>query len=140
MSDGNENLGDAMAAGTWRRGPLGVTVDVIPLGVERGNDVSVQKLGLPSRVKKGADIRNADFHQRGQSRNRQRCGLYRNDQPLGEQKVELTAGEEPVHVSADAERQRVLQLQRVRRYRRRTACRKTTRHRASRMCAAIQGY
>ncbi len=90
MSDGNENLGDAMAAVLAAR-PLGVTVDVIPLGVERGNDVSVQKLGLPSRVKKGQTFEtrifiNADKPQSATLR------LYRNDQPLGEQKVELTAG------------------------------------------------
>src|SRR5206468_334816 len=51
LSDGNENLGDAFAAAVSAK-PLGVTVDVVPLGVDRGNDVSVQKLGLPTRVKK----------------------------------------------------------------------------------------
>src|SRR5262249_3749897 len=52
LSDGNENSGDAEAAVLAAR-PLGVTVDVVPLGVERGNDVSIQKLSLPNRVKKG---------------------------------------------------------------------------------------
>ena len=90
MSDGNENFGDAMAAVLAAR-PLGVTVDVIPLGVERGNDVSVQKLGLPGRVKKGQTFEtrifiNADKPQSATLR------LYRNDQPLGEQKVELNEG------------------------------------------------
>ncbi len=90
MSDGNENLGDAMGAVLAAR-PLGVTVDVIPLGVERGNDVSVQKLGLPAKVKKGGTFEtrifiNADKPQTATLR------LYRNDQPLGEQKVELNAG------------------------------------------------
>jgi uncharacterized membrane protein len=90
MSDGNENLGDAMAAVLAAR-PLGVTVDVIPLGVERGNDVSVQKLGLPAKVKKGQTFEtrifiNADKPQSATLR------LYRNDQPFGEQKVELNAG------------------------------------------------
>jgi len=90
MSDGNENLGDAMAAVLAAR-PLGVTVDVIPLGVERGNDVSVQKLGLPSRVKKGQTFEtrifiNADKPQKATLR------LYRNDQPLGEETVDLNAG------------------------------------------------
>src|SRR4051812_9009841 len=36
MSDGNENIGDAMAAVLAAR-PLGVTVDVVPMGVARGN-------------------------------------------------------------------------------------------------------
>jgi uncharacterized membrane protein len=90
MSDGNENLGDAIAAVLTAR-PLGVTVDVIPLGVERGNDVSVQKLGLPSRVKKGQTFEtrifiNADKPQKATLR------LYRNDQPLGEEVVDLNAG------------------------------------------------
>jgi uncharacterized membrane protein len=90
LSDGNENLGDAMAAVLAAR-PLGVTVDVIPLGVERGNDVSVQKLGLPTRVKKGQTFEtrifiNADRAEKATLR------LYRNDQPLGEQEVELTPG------------------------------------------------
>jgi uncharacterized membrane protein len=90
ISDGNENLGDAMAAVLAAR-PLGVTVDVITLGVERGNDVSVQKLALPNRVKKGQTFEtrifiNADRPQSATLR------LYRNDQPLGEQPVELNAG------------------------------------------------
>jgi uncharacterized membrane protein len=90
ISDGNENLGDAMAAVLAAR-PLGVTVDVIPLGVERGNDVSVQKLALPNRVKKGQTFEtrifiNADRPQSATLR------LYRNNLPLGEQPVELNAG------------------------------------------------
>ncbi|HMC27943.1 MAG TPA: glutamine amidotransferase, partial [Verrucomicrobiae bacterium] len=70
---------------------LGVSIDVVPLGVERGNDVSVQKLGLPSRVKKGQTFEAKIFVQadRGQTAT---VRLYRNDQPLGEQKVEISAG------------------------------------------------
>ena len=52
LSDGNENVGDAFAAVVSAR-PLGVTVDVVPLGVSRGGDVSVQKLSLPANSKKG---------------------------------------------------------------------------------------
>ena len=33
--------------------PLGVSVDVVPLGVGRGHDVSIQKLSLPGNLKKG---------------------------------------------------------------------------------------
>src|SRR5262249_49957865 len=40
MTDGNENIGDAMAAVLAAK-PLGVTVDVVPMGVSRANDVSV---------------------------------------------------------------------------------------------------
>ena len=52
LSDGNENVGDAFAAVVAAK-PLGVTLDVVPLGVARGGDVSVQKLSLPGNIKKG---------------------------------------------------------------------------------------
>jgi hypothetical protein len=55
LSDGNENVGDALNAVLSAKS-LGVNVDVIPLGSERGNDVSVQRLSTPSRVKKGQTI------------------------------------------------------------------------------------
>src|SRR3954468_15667734 len=90
LSDGNENLGDAAAALTAAR-PLGVTLDVVPLGIERGNDVSVLKLGLPYRVKKGQTFEakifiHADQAQKGIIR------LYRNEEALGEQQVDLSTG------------------------------------------------
>ncbi len=90
LSDGNENMGDAMAALLAAR-PLGVTVDVVPLGVERGNDVSVQKLGLPGRVKKGQTFETKIYVKADRAQGAT-IRLYRNDQPLGEQQVELTAG------------------------------------------------
>ncbi len=52
MSDGNENIGDAMTAVLAAR-PLGVTVDVVPMGMTRGNDVSVQKFSVPPKLKRG---------------------------------------------------------------------------------------
>src|SRR5205814_9822620 len=52
LTDGNENVGDAMGAVLAAK-LLGVTVDVLPMGVARGNDVSVQKVQLPSKLKKG---------------------------------------------------------------------------------------
>ena len=52
FSDGNENIGDASAALLSAKS-LGVTLDVVPLGISRANDVAVQKLVLPSNVKKG---------------------------------------------------------------------------------------
>ncbi|MDQ6632187.1 MAG: glutamine amidotransferase [Verrucomicrobiota bacterium] len=90
FSDGNENIGDAMSALLAAK-PLGVTLDVAPLGINRGNDVSVQKLSVPSNVKKGQTFETkifaqADLAQTGTVR------LYRNEQLLGEQKVELAAG------------------------------------------------
>ena len=90
LSDGNENMGDALGALLAAR-PLGVTLDVIPLGVERGNDVSVQKLALPAQVKKGQTFEAKIFVQSDRARSGT-VRLYLNDRPLGEQKVELTAG------------------------------------------------
>jgi len=89
-TDGNENLGDAMAALLAAK-PLGVTLDVLPLGVSRANDVSVQRLALPSTVKKGQtfDVKifaNSDRPTSGKVR------LYRSDTLLGEQDVQLSAG------------------------------------------------
>jgi len=90
LSDGNENMGDAEAAVLAAR-PLGVTVDVVPLGVERANDVSVQKLGLPGRVKKGQTFEAKIFVQADKAQ-AATVRLYRNEQALGEQKVELSTG------------------------------------------------
>jgi len=90
MSDGNENLGDAMEALSQAQ-RLGVTIDVVPLGVERGNDVSVQKLGVPTRVKQGQSFEAKIFVQADKAQ-KATVRLYRNDEPLGAQEVELSAG------------------------------------------------
>src|SRR6266446_5773331 len=83
-------MGDAEAA-LLAVQELGVTVDVVPLGVERGNDVSVQKLGLPNRVKKGQTFEAKIFVQADKAQPAT-IRLYRNEQPLGEQKVDLSVG------------------------------------------------
>lgn len=90
LSDGNENVGDALAALAQAR-PLGVTLDAVPLGIERGHDVSVQKLVLPGRVKVGQVFEAKIFIQadRGQPAT---VRLYQDRQPLGEKLVELQAG------------------------------------------------
>ena len=90
LSDGNENMGDAMAAALAAK-PLGVSVDVVPLGAARGGDVSVQKLGLPSNVKKGQTFEVKIYAQADKAQ-RATVRLFRNDQLLGEQKVDLAAG------------------------------------------------
>lgn len=90
MTDGNENIGDAMSAVAGARSQ-GATVDVVPLGVSRAGDISVQKVQLPSKLKKGQTFEVKIFVQadKAQSAN---VRLYRNEQYLGEQKVELSAG------------------------------------------------
>lgn len=90
MSDGNENIGDAMSAVLASR-PLGVTLDVLPMGVTRGNDVSVQKVTVPPKLKKGQVFEVKIFIQSDRA-TPATLRLYRNEQYLGEQKVELSAG------------------------------------------------
>ncbi len=90
FSDGNENVGDAQTALLAAKS-LGVTLDVMPLGIARANDVAVQKLGLPSNVKKGQAFEVKIFVQSDQAQSAI-IRLYRNEQYLGEQKVELVAG------------------------------------------------
>ncbi len=90
LTDGNENVGDAMSAVLAAK-PLNVTVDVVPMGVSRPNDVSVQKLQIPPKLKKGQAFDVKIFIQADQAQSAT-IRLYRNDQYLGEQKVELAAG------------------------------------------------
>src|SRR5439155_9672327 len=90
LTDGNENVGDAMSAVLAAK-PLGVTVDVLPMGVSRANDVSVQKVQVPPRLKKGQAFEVKIFVQADQAQ-AATVRLYRNEQFLGEQKVELSAG------------------------------------------------
>lgn len=90
LSDGNENLGDALAA-TLKARPLGVTLDVVPLGMARPHDVSVQKLVVPARAKQGQPFEARLFLQSDREQDAV-LRLYRNEQPLGEQRVRLSAG------------------------------------------------
>ncbi|MCX6927852.1 MAG: VWA domain-containing protein [Verrucomicrobia bacterium] len=90
MSDGNENVGDAMGAVLAAK-PLGVTVDVVPMGVVRANDVSVQKLQVPPKLKEGQVFEVKIFVQADRA-TPATVRLFRDDQYLGEQKVELSAG------------------------------------------------
>ncbi|HTD67161.1 MAG TPA: VWA domain-containing protein [Candidatus Limnocylindria bacterium] len=90
LSDGNENMGDALNAVLSAK-PLGVSIDVVPLGVARGNDVSLQRMGLPSRVKKGQTIEAKIFVQ-SDRKQKGRLRLYRDEQFLGEQEVDLEPG------------------------------------------------
>lgn len=90
MSDGNENIGNVLAAVTSAKSQ-GVSVDAVPLGVTRGNDVFVQKVQVPTKLKKGQPFEAKIFVQADQAQDAT-VRLYRNDQFLGEQKVHLDAG------------------------------------------------
>jgi uncharacterized membrane protein len=90
LSDGNENMGDAMGALLAAK-PLNVSVDVLPVGAGRGSDVVVQKVSLPNNLKKGQTFEVKIFVQSDLAQSAS-VRLYRNLQFLGEQKVELAAG------------------------------------------------
>ena len=90
MSDGNENIGDALPALAAAR-PLGVSLDVLPLGASRGNDVSIQKLSVPATVKKGQTFDVKIFAQADQAQSAT-IRLYLNETEMGEQKIQLNAG------------------------------------------------
>jgi uncharacterized membrane protein len=90
LSDGNENVGDALSALAAAR-PLGVTLDAVPLGAARGNDVSVRKLAVPAVVKKGQTFEVKVFAQADQAQEAS-VRFYLNETLLGEQKVQLNAG------------------------------------------------
>lgn len=90
LSDGNENRGDALG-GILASKPLGVSVDVVPLGAARSGDVAVSRVNIPSRLKKGQAfemkiLASADRPRTGALR------IFRNDQLLGEQQIQLNPG------------------------------------------------
>lgn len=90
LTDGNENVGDALGA-VLAAQHLGVSVDIVPMGVSRANDVSVQRVQVPAKLKKGQAFEVKIFVQAEQAQTAT-VRLYRNEQYLGEQKVELSAG------------------------------------------------
>ena len=90
MTDGNENIGDALGATIAAR-QLGATVDVLPLKVERGGDVSLQRLQAPSRLKRGQPFEVKIFTESDRPREAT-VRLFRNEQLLGQQQVRLQKG------------------------------------------------
>jgi uncharacterized membrane protein len=90
LTDGNENIGDAMGA-VLAAEHLKVSVDVVPLGVSRACDVSVERLQVPSKLKKGQAFEVKIFVQADRA-GPATIRLYRKEQFLGEQKVDLSAG------------------------------------------------
>ncbi len=90
MSDGNENIGDAMTALLAAR-DLGVTMDVVPLVVERGNDVSVQKFTIPPKLKQG-QVFEAKITVQADQAGKAVLYIERGDRLLAQQEVELSPG------------------------------------------------
>ena len=90
LTDGNENMGDAMGA-VLTAESQGVTIDVVPLGVSRANDVCVQKIQVPPKLKEGQAFEVKIFVDSDQAQSAT-VRLYRNEQYLGDKQVQLSAG------------------------------------------------
>jgi len=90
VSDGNENLSDALNAAVSARA-LDVNVDVVPVGSERMSDISIQRLQLPSTVKQGQSFETKVFVQADEP-GPAIVRLYRNEHYLGEQSINLESG------------------------------------------------
>lgn len=90
VSDGNENAGDALAAVLSAK-PLGVSVDVLPLGVARSHDVAVKKVAVPPRLKQGQTFEAKIFIQ-ADTAGPAKVRLLRNDQLLGAKTIDLQPG------------------------------------------------
>ncbi|MGE3309687.1 MAG: VWA domain-containing protein [Limisphaerales bacterium] len=90
FSDGNQTTGDALQAVVASRA-LGVSVDVVPLGAQRGGDVVLQKVVVPTKLKQGQTFEVKIFVE-SDRRTRANLSLYRNEQFLGSQPVDLEPG------------------------------------------------
>src|SRR5690606_25591208 len=90
LSDGNENVGDTISAVLAAR-PLDVTVDVVPMGAVRANDISIQKITLPNNLEEGQAFEVKMFAQADEAQTA-KVRLYRNNQFMDEQNVQLAAG------------------------------------------------
>lgn len=90
LSDGNQNSGDALEAVAAAR-RLGATIDVVPLGSARRGDVSLQRLEMPARLKRGQPFELKIVTQAEEEREAT-IRLWRNDQLLGEQRMRLNPG------------------------------------------------
>ncbi|MBT5927192.1 MAG: VWA domain-containing protein [Verrucomicrobia bacterium] len=90
LSDGNENLGESLPA-LRSALPLDVTLDVYPMGAQRGQDVSVQRIGVPSIVKSGTAF-DAKIFATADQPEEATLRLFINDQLIGEEDVQLEPG------------------------------------------------
>ncbi|MFM7215438.1 MAG: VWA domain-containing protein, partial [Verrucomicrobiota bacterium] len=90
LSDGNENVGDGLAAIRSARS-LGVDLDVVALGSRRGEDLSVQKVEVPASVKQGQafDVRLVVGTEQARTAT---VRLYRDNRAIAEQEVVLEPG------------------------------------------------
>ncbi len=90
LSDGSENLGDAVAAAVQAQ-TMDVSIDAVVLGGERGGDISIQKVGLPATLKEGQAF-DVKIFASSDTEQDATVQLFLNDQLLGQQRVRLDAG------------------------------------------------
>jgi Ca-activated chloride channel homolog len=90
LSDGNENMGDALGAAVAAH-HLGMNVHVVPLAGETKNDVSIQRMQVPTQLKRGQAFEARIFVHADQA-GPAKVQLFCNEQFLGEQTVQLEAG------------------------------------------------
>jgi uncharacterized membrane protein len=90
ISDGNENLGDALQEVQSVRAN-GVAVDVLAVEAARREDIQVEKFVLPSLVKKGETFE-AKIHLLSTQAGSSKLRIFRNGKYLGEQEVTVSIG------------------------------------------------
>ncbi|HVV73131.1 MAG TPA: VWA domain-containing protein, partial [Verrucomicrobiae bacterium] len=97
LSDGNENVGNALDAALSLRA-LQVNIDVVALAAVRTNDCSIQRLEIPSEVRQGQSFEIKIFVH-AQVAGPATLRLYRNDQMVGQRQVYLNAGKNLLSVA-----------------------------------------
>jgi uncharacterized membrane protein len=90
LSDGNENVGNALQEAESARAN-GITVDVLPVEEIKRGDVQVEKIVVPSLVKKNEPFE-AKVHLLSTDAHPAKLRIFRNGRYLGEQDVNLTKG------------------------------------------------
>ncbi len=106
ITDGNENLGDAMKQAT-RMASSGVGIDVVPIRLASRSDVSVEKVVVPSDVRQGQpfDVRVVLHNNSPNETIKGRLKLVRKtgeeEKLMGDSPVELSPGK--TVISTDAE-------------------------------------
>ena len=90
LSDGNENLGDGLAA-LRSALPMDVSMDVYPMGSTAGGDLSIQRIELPSSVKEATQFEVQVFAQSDEAQSAT-LRLFINDELVGEDSVDLEEG------------------------------------------------
>ena len=137
LTDGNENIGDALAAVLAAK-PLGVASMCCPWEC-RGRTMSpCRKLQMPPRLKKSQSFEVKIFVQTEQATTGHRAAVSQRAVP-GRAEGGPVARQEPVQLPADPAGARLLQLRRAGGRARATRCPKTTGRPASPPCRANRG-